>query len=92
MQPHYDDPSRPIKIGLLAVIGMMAWPIWGEIIAGYHRFTWTVAASALVPLLLCLVPLALWLDVPHRTGNGIRRLEHATHVDNLLHHGHHGPA
>ena len=87
MQAH-DDPARAIKVGLLAVIGLMSWPVWGAIVAGQHEFTWSVAASALVPLALTLLAPAVWFDVPSRIGTGVRAVEHALHVDNLLHHGH----
>jgi hypothetical protein len=87
MQAH-DDPSRGIKIALLAVIGFMSWPIWGEIVAGEHGFSAAVAWSAIVPLAISLLAPALWLDVPARTRRGLGVLEHTLHVDNLLHHGH----
>jgi hypothetical protein len=88
MQSH-EDPARGIKIGLLAVIGLMSWPVWGAIVAGQQSFTWSVAASAIVPLTLTLMAPAAAFDVPARVGAGVRSLEHALHVDNLIHHGHH---
>ena len=88
MQTQHHDDSRAIKIGLLAVIAMMSWPIWGEIVAGFHQFTWTVAASALVPLTLTALVVAWAFDGFARLGGGVRRIEHTLHVDNLLHHGH----
>ena len=84
---HHDDPARPIKIGLLAVIGLMSWPVWGAVIAGEGTFNGRVAASALVPLALTLLAPAMAFDVPARIGSGVRSVEHALHVDNLLHHG-----
>jgi hypothetical protein len=86
MQPH-DDPARAIKIGLLAVIGLMSWPVWGAIIAGEGRFDGRIAASALVPLGLTLLAPALAFHVPERVAGGVRAVEHALHVDSLLHHG-----
>jgi hypothetical protein len=88
MRAHEDDPARPIKIGLLAVVGLMSWPVWGAIVAGQRDFTWTVAASALVPLAICMIPVAMAFDLTDRMGTGVRAVEHALHVDNLLHHGH----
>ena len=88
MHTEHHDPSHAIKVGLLAVIAMMSWPVWGEIVAGFHQFTWTVAASGLVPLTLTMLVVAVAVDGPARFGGGVRRLEHTLHVDNLLHHGH----
>ena len=88
MRAHDDDPARPIKIGLLGVIAMMSWPVWGAIVAGQREFTWTVAASALVPLAITAIPLIMAFDLMQRMGTGVRAVEHALHVDNLLHHGH----
>ncbi len=85
---HDDDPARALKIGIIGVIAMMSWPVWLAIVAGQHTFTWSVAASALVPLLLTAFVPALVFDVPARVAVAVGRLEHALHVDNLLHHGH----
>jgi hypothetical protein len=41
-----------------------------------------------VPLAICMMPIALWLNVPERIGHGRERAEHALHVDGLTHHGH----
>ena len=40
--------------GSSTVVAVLSWPVWGVIIAGKHEFTWAVAASALVPLVLTL--------------------------------------
>ena len=91
MQPqHGEDPSRGIKIGLLAVIGLMSWPVWAAVIAGMQSFNYAAWASALVPLAICMMPIALWLHVPERVGHGRERVEHALHVDGLTHHDHQG--
>jgi len=46
----YEGPDfeRHVGIGILTVVAVLSWPVWGVIIAGKHEFTWAVAASALV--------------------------------------------
>ncbi len=87
MHRHDGDLAWGIRIGLLGVLAFMTWPVWGVIVSAYHHWTPAVAASALVPLAFTLFVVFLALDGPARTGSGLARLEHATHIDNLLHHG-----
>ena len=54
MKSHSGDLAWGIKVGLLGVLAFMTWPIWGEIVAGFHHFSWALAASALVPLTITL--------------------------------------
>ena len=44
MKTHSGDLAWGIKIGLLGVVAFMTWPIWGELVAGFHHFTPAVAA------------------------------------------------
>ena len=85
MQEQRDDPGFAIRIGLLAVIAFMSWPVWMAIVAGQRRFTWTVAASAIVPLLLTLLVPAMAYHLGARMHHGVERLEHRLHIDAFLH-------
>ena len=44
------DDGYAIRVGLLAVIAFMSWPVWLAIVSGQRSFTMGVALSALVPL------------------------------------------
>jgi hypothetical protein len=88
MRTHSGDQAWGIKVALLGVFAFMTWPVWGEMAAAYHHFSWAVAASALIPLTITLAVPFLVFDGPARVGSAMRRFEHATHIDNLLHHGH----
>ena len=46
------DDGYAIRVGLLAVIAFMSWPVWLAIVSGQRSFTTGVALSALVPLAL----------------------------------------
>jgi hypothetical protein len=87
MKRHSGDQAWGIKVGLLGVVAFMTWPVWGEMAAAYHHFSWSLAASALIPLSITLAVPFLLFDGPERVGSGVRRFEHFVHVDNLLHHG-----
>lgn len=80
-----DDPGFAIRIGLLGVIAFMSWPVWMAIVAGQRTFTWTVAASAVVPLLLTLMVPAVAFHLGARLHHGLGRAEHALHIDSFLH-------
>ena len=56
--------ERAVGLGLLGVVACLAWPIWGVIVAAQREFTWSVAASALIPLAINVLWLALALRVP----------------------------
>ena len=64
-----------------------AWPIWGVIAAAQRDFTWSVAASALIPLAINVCWLALALRVPARIASSWHHLTHA--VGDRLHGGTH---
>jgi hypothetical protein len=84
-----DSPEfeRYVGLGILGVVAIMSWPVWGEIIAAKHEFTWTVAASGLFPLGLTLMVLGLALRVPERVG---RHYHHGLHeLGDRLHGGSH---
>jgi hypothetical protein len=85
MQQQHEDPGFAIRIGLLGVIAFMSWPVWMAIVAGQRTFTWTVAASAAVPLLLTLMVPAVAFHLGARLHHGITRAEHALHIDSFLH-------
>jgi hypothetical protein len=80
-----DDPGYAIRVGLLVVVGFMSWPVWLAVVAGQRSFTWAVALSALVPLLLSVLPLAVALHAGAHIHRGLVALEHRLHVDALLH-------
>ena len=42
------DDGYAIRVGLLAVIAFMSWPVWLAIVSGQRSFTTGVALSALV--------------------------------------------
>lgn len=80
-----DDDAYAIRLGLLAVVGFMSWPVWLAIVAGQHRFTATVALSALVPLALTLIVPAFAFHAGARLHRRARALEHRLHIDTFLH-------
>ena len=49
------DDAYAIRIGLLAVVAFMSWPVWLAVVSGQRTFTTAVALSALVPLALTLL-------------------------------------
>ena len=79
--------ERMVGLGLLGVVACLAWPVWGVIVAAHREFTWSVAATALIPLTVNLLWLALCFRVPahiastwHRTTHGVGdRLNGGTH-------------
>jgi hypothetical protein len=80
-----DDPAHAIRVGLFAVIAFMSWPVWMAIVAGEQTFTWSVAASAAVPLLLTLLVPAMAFHAGARIHHGVERAEHRLHIDSFLH-------
>lgn len=81
-----NDPSRPIKLGLMTVVAFMSWPIWLAIISGVHHLTYGVWASVLIPIgVTACVPL-LAIHGAHRLYHQMERAEHALHIDSLIHH------
>jgi hypothetical protein len=49
------DDGYAIRLGLLAVVAFMSWPVWLAIVAGQHAFTTTVAPFAPSALALTLI-------------------------------------
>ena len=45
MQQPHDDPGFAIRIGLLAVIAFMSWPVWLAVVAGERTFNCGGAAG-----------------------------------------------
>jgi len=79
--------ERMVGLGLLGVVACLAWPVWGVIAAAQREFTWSVAASALIPLTINLFWLALALRVPAHVASS---WHHATHaVGDRIHGGTH---
>jgi hypothetical protein len=85
MQQQHEDPGFAIRIGLLAVIAFMSWPVWMAIVAGQRSFTWAVAWSAAVPLLLTLMVPFVAFHGGERIHRAFTRLEHALHIDTFVH-------
>ena len=85
MQQQQEDVGYAIRVGLLAVVAFMSWPVWLAIVAGERRFTWMVGASAAVPLLLTLMVPAVAFHLGARIHHALQRAEHALHIDSLLH-------
>jgi hypothetical protein len=80
-----DDVGYAIRIGLLAVFAFMSWPVWLAIVAGERRFTWTVGASAVVPLILTLMVPAVAFHAGARLHHAVERAEHALRIDSFVH-------
>jgi hypothetical protein len=85
MQQPHDDPGYAIRIGLLAVIAFMSWPVWLAVVAGERTFNSAVLWSAAVPLLLTLMVPAVAFHLGAHIHHGFTRAEHALHIDSFLH-------
>jgi predicted Na+-dependent transporter len=85
MQQQRDDPAFAIRVGLLAVIAFMSWPVWLAIVAGERQFTWAVVWSAAVPLLLTLMVPFVALHGAERMHHAVTRFEHRLHIDSFVH-------
>lgn len=85
MQDRRDDPAFAIKIGLLAVIAFMSWPVWLAIVAGQRHFTAAVLWSAAPPLILTLMVPFIAMHGAERVHDALTRFEHALHIDTFLH-------
>jgi hypothetical protein len=84
-QQQQEDVGYAIRIGLLAVVAFMSWPVWLAVVAGERKFTWTVGASAAVPLLLTLMVPAIAFHLGARIHHWLERVEHALRIDSFLH-------
>ena len=81
------ESSRGIALGLVGVMAVMLWPVWLAVVAAERTFTWTVAASALIPLAVSLGVIAAALRLPSRVAH---HYEHALHtLGDRLHAGLH---
>jgi hypothetical protein len=80
------DDGYAIRVGLLAVIAFMSWPVWLAIVSGQHSFTLGVALSALVPLALTIMLPAVAFHAGRRMHNGLLSLEHRLHIDSFIDH------
>jgi hypothetical protein len=82
-----EPSSRPIAYALLGVLAVMMWPIWLAVVAAEPTWTWTVAASALIPLAFGLGVIACAMRLPQRLGHSGHEAAH--HVNERLHAGTH---
>jgi hypothetical protein len=76
-----------VGLGLLGVVACLAWPIWGVIVAAHREFTWSVAATALIPLTVHVLWLALCFRVPAHIASTWHRATHG--MGDRLHGGTH---
>ena len=84
---HRGESSRGIALALVGVMAVMLWPVWLAVVAAERTFTWTVAASALIPLAVSLGVIAAALRLPSRVAH---HYEHALHtLGDRLHAGLH---
>ena len=87
MSDDRDGSSRGIAFALMGVMAVMLWPIWLAVAAAERSFTWTVAASALIPLAVSVLVIAAALRLPSRLAHGY---QHALHrLGERLHAGLH---
>jgi hypothetical protein len=80
------DDGYAIRVGLLAVIAFMSWPVWLAIVSGQHSFTTDVALSALVPLGLTLMLPVVAFHGGRWFHHRMVSLEHRLHIDSFLDH------
>jgi hypothetical protein len=80
------DDGYAIRVGLLAVIAFMSWPVWLAIVSGQHSFTAGVALSALVPLALTVMLPAVAFHWGRWLHGGLLSLEHRLHIDSFIDH------
>jgi hypothetical protein len=80
------DDAYAIRIGLLAVVAFMSWPVWLAVVSGQHTFTTTVALSALVPLTLTLMVPAFAFHAGGHFHRAMVSLEHRLHIDSFIDH------
>jgi membrane protein YdbS with pleckstrin-like domain len=84
---HEPSSSRGIAIALVGVMAVMLWPIWLAVAAAERTWTWTVAATALIPLAVSLLVISAALRLPSRLAH---RYEHGLHaLGDRLHAGTH---
>ena len=87
MSDNQDGSSRGIALALVGVMAVMLWPVWLAVVASERTFTWTVAASALIPLAVSLAVIIAALRLPSRLAH---HYEHALHrLGERLHAGTH---
>ena len=87
MNDHQGESSRDIALALVGVMAVMLWPVWLAVVASERSFTWTVAASALIPFVVSLAVIVAALRLPSRLAH---HYEHALHaLGDWLHAGLH---
>ena len=83
------DSSRGIALVLVGVLAVMLWPIWLAVAAAERSWTWTVAASALVPLAVSVGVIAVALRLPerlyHHYESGLHRIGDRLHAGTHRH-------
>ena len=81
------NTDRTIALILVGVLAVMLWPVWLAAVAAERQFTWTVAATALLPLAFSLLVTAAALRLPSRLAH---RYQHGVHaLGERLHAGSH---
>ena len=81
------NTDRTIALILVGVLAVMLWPVWLAAVAAERQFTWTVAATALLPLAFSLLVMAAALRLPSRLAH---RYQHGVHaLGERLHAGSH---
>jgi hypothetical protein len=78
------DDGYAIRVGLLAVIAFMSWPVWLAIVSGQRSFTTGVALSALVPLALTIMLPLVAFHAGARVHRRLVSLEHRLHIDGFI--------
>ncbi|MFI4927567.1 MAG: hypothetical protein ACHP7E_07765 [Burkholderiales bacterium] len=79
--------DRTIALILIGVLAVMLWPVWLAAAAAERQFTWTVAATALLPLAFSLLVIAAALRLPSRLAHSY---QHGVHtLGERLHAGTH---
>jgi sterol desaturase/sphingolipid hydroxylase (fatty acid hydroxylase superfamily) len=87
MEAEMQSSDRTVALILLGVLAVMLWPVWLAAAAAERQFTWTVAATALLPLAFSLLVTAAALRLPSRLAH---RYQHGVHtLGERLHAGTH---
>jgi hypothetical protein len=80
------DDGYAIRVGLLAVVAFISWPVWLAIVSGQRSFTTGVALSALAPLALTIMLPAVAFHAGAWLHRHLLSLEHRLHIDSFIDH------
>jgi hypothetical protein len=79
--------ERTVGLTLFGVIVFLSWPIWGMMVAAARTWTWTAAATGLLPLGLTLLWVGLATGI---VGHAVAAYERGIHgMADHLHGGTH---